>query len=58
MKMSNGGITLEYIENSMTPHERDEYWYLFMMMEKERLDKIAEARKSGMSNETIHSLHG
>lgn len=57
MKLTNGGITLEYINNQMTPIERDEYWTVLVEMERERLDKIAEANKAGVSNNSISSIY-
>lgn len=39
MKESNGGITLEYIENYLEPWERENYFYTYAMAEKDRIKR-------------------
>ena len=58
MKLSQGGITLDYIENYMTPYDRDQYWYTFMEIEKERVEQIESSNKNSGQSETIDTVYG
>lgn len=48
MAFSHGGVTLEYIDNYMTPFERDEQWATYMKMEQEKIKEEINRVKSGV----------
>jgi len=47
IKFSEGGVTLDYVENNLSPFDRDEYWTTFTLLKREEIE--ASKPKSNMS---------
>lgn len=48
MAYSKGGVTLDYIENVLTPFERDQYWETYLHIERQKIEAEIQRTKGGI----------